>query len=81
MRIWMLVPILLLVAARVAAQPADCDAGRPPAGTLPLSLDLAGRPGVPSGVTGQMEIEVPLASGGRDAVPRCATAAARRAAG
>ena len=73
MQIWKLVPILMVVAARVAAQPADCDAGRPPAGTLPLSVDLAGRPGVPSGVTGQVEIEVPVASAGgtqcRDARP------------
>jgi hypothetical protein len=48
----------------VAAQPADCQS-EPSAGPrLPLSLDLAGRPGVPRGVTGQAYVDVPMGAPG-----------------
>jgi hypothetical protein len=53
--------LFMVVALRgVAAQPADCPI-EPSAGPmLPLSLDLAGRPGVPNGVTGQAYVGVPM---------------------
>jgi len=54
--------ILTLLAAlhSAAAQPADCPT-EPSAGpVLPLALDLAGRPGVPRGVTGQAYVGVPV---------------------
>jgi hypothetical protein len=43
-----------------AAQTADCRVESPPGPTLPLSLDLAGRPGVPAGTTGQVYVGVPM---------------------
>ena len=51
----LLAGLLLIVVASggISAQPADCPT-EPSAGPMmPLSLDLAGRPGVPRGVTGQ----------------------------
>ena len=47
-----------------AAQPADCPSEPSSGGTLSLSLDLAGRSGVPSGTTGQAYVLVPLAPPG-----------------
>ncbi len=55
---------LLVATAPAAAQPADCNVSGPPGGTMPLSIDLAGHPGVPSTLTGQVGIGVPVASGG-----------------
>jgi hypothetical protein len=62
---WMLILGMLISLPRVAsAQPADCLTA-PPSGTmLPLSLDLAGRHGVPSGVGGQAYVEVPIGAPG-----------------
>ncbi|HEX5327187.1 MAG TPA: hypothetical protein VFW75_11010 [Acetobacteraceae bacterium] len=60
MRRSLLAVILLLVAGRAGAQPADCRRPPPDGPRLPLSLDLAGRPGVPSGVTGQAYVQVPV---------------------
>ena len=66
--------LVLIVAAQgaAAAQPADCQV-EPSAGPmLPLSLDLAGRPGVPAGTTGQAYVAVPVGPPGvacRDAAP------------
>jgi hypothetical protein len=52
--------LLVLASRGVTAQPADCPT-EPLAGpVLPLSLDLAGRPGVPRGVTGQAYVAVPM---------------------
>ncbi len=57
----MLAALLVALSLRTAtAQPADCPtepASRP---MMPLALDLQGRPGVPSGTTGQALIGVPL---------------------
>lgn len=47
-----------------AAQPADCPSTQPSGPTLPLALDLAHRPGVPKGVTGQALVGVPLSPPG-----------------
>jgi hypothetical protein len=65
--------LLLTVGLNTAsAQPADCP-GEPSSGeTLSLSIDLAGRSGIPSGATGQAYVGVPLAAPGiacRDAAP------------
>lgn len=48
------------------AQPADCPTEPSSGPTLPLSVDLAGRRGVPSGTTGQAYVAVPLAPPGID---------------
>jgi hypothetical protein len=58
MRLWPLLVVLL--PATGVAQPADCP--RPPAEGpgLPLSLDLAGRPGVPAGTSGQAYLQIPV---------------------
>ena len=52
--------LLLLVASPCAAQPADCPVTPPQGPMLPLQLDLAGRPGVPRGTTGQTFVAVPM---------------------
>jgi hypothetical protein len=47
-----------LAASGAIGQPADCQT-RPAAGpSLPLAIDLAGRPGVPAGVTGKTFVAV-----------------------
>lgn len=52
--------VLLLLGSPCAAQPADCPAPPPRGPVLPLELELAGRPGVPSGVAGQAFVAVPM---------------------
>ena len=58
--------VLLLAAlpCGLAAQPADCPREPSTGPTLPLSLDLAGLPGLPPGVTGYAYVEVPLEAPG-----------------
>lgn len=52
---------LAMALSRAAAQPADCPtAPAPPGSSLPVAIDLAGRPGVPSGVKGQALLAVPM---------------------
>lgn len=51
---------MLLGTVRAGAQPADCPQPPPSGPGVPLSLDLAGRPGVPSGLTGQAYVQVPV---------------------
>jgi hypothetical protein len=52
--------LMLAVPGTAAAQTADCHS-EPPAGpALSLSLDIAGRPGVPAGTTGQAYVAVPM---------------------
>ena len=57
-----------------AAQPADCMVHEAPGPSLPLAIDLARRPGVPRGVTGQAYVELPLGAPqtdcGEPSVPR-----------
>jgi hypothetical protein len=60
----LLIPVLLMSAAPLAAQPADCPAEPSQGPMLPLSLDLGGRHGVPPGVTGQAYVAVPFGSPG-----------------
>jgi hypothetical protein len=52
--------LLMLLVSPCLAQPADCPAPAANGPMLPLQLDLAGRPGVPRGVTGQAFVAVPL---------------------
>lgn len=64
--------VLLVVPCAAIAQGANCQTEAAPGATLPLSLDLAGRPGVPAGTTGQAYVAVPLHPPGiacRDARP------------
>ncbi|HUN44665.1 MAG TPA: hypothetical protein VMU81_30620 [Acetobacteraceae bacterium] len=57
----MLVFLLGMAGSGAMAQPADCPTVTAPQGpSLPVTIDLGGRPGVPSGVTGQMELGVPM---------------------
>jgi hypothetical protein len=55
---------LLLLLGAAAAPPGDCLSGGEGLQTLPLSLDLAGRPAAPSGLTGQAFATMPGADGG-----------------
>jgi hypothetical protein len=64
MRSWLVSVLLMLVSAAAVAQPADCPRAAPEGPGLSLSLDLAGRPGVPSGLTGQAYLQVPVDSAG-----------------
>ena len=60
---WLLFVGLLLVGVAplvAAAQPADCPTASPSGPMLPLALDLAHRPGVRKGVTGEAYVGVPL---------------------
>jgi hypothetical protein len=71
---FVLASLLLLIAAvrGGAAQTADCRVDPSSGPTLPLALDLAGRPGVPAGTTGQAYVGVPTNPPGvacRDARP------------
>jgi hypothetical protein len=62
---WMLIPGMLMTVLRAAsAQPADCLTAPPSGPMLPLSLDLGGRHGVPSGVSGQAYVAVPMETPG-----------------
>ena len=56
--------VAVVRAATASAQPADCLTAPSSGPMLPLSLDLAGRYGVPSGVTGQAYVAVPMETPG-----------------
>ena len=60
MRIHLALALLLTAPCVAIAQPADCPALPSTGSMLPLSLDLANRPGVPPGTTGQAWIGVPM---------------------
>ena len=70
MRDYLLLLIYLSVAPTARAQPADCvpDPRAPIA--VPMELNLGGLPGVPPGVSGQIYVAVPLASGGMTCTDR-----------
>jgi hypothetical protein len=57
---WLMMVLLLLSAHSVAAQPADCLAAPPTGPVMPLTIGLAGRPGVPAGVSGQAHMNLPM---------------------
>jgi hypothetical protein len=48
------------------AQPADCPRDPAPAATLPLSIDLGGRPGVPKDAAGEAFLDLPASPPGPD---------------
>jgi hypothetical protein len=56
--------LLFLLPIATAAQPADCARAPDDGAVLPLALDLAGRPGVPAGTSGQAFVGIPLGSPG-----------------
>jgi len=58
---WLIVALLLvLLACPAMAQPADCVTPQPAGPVVPMAIDLAGRPGVPTGVHGLAAINVPM---------------------
>jgi hypothetical protein len=57
---WLLVTLLLLSARPVAAQPADCAPAPPTGPVIALGIDLARRPGVPKGTSGQVYLSLPV---------------------
>ncbi len=56
----LVVALLLLLAHPAAAQPADCPPAPSTGPVVPLAIDIAGRPGVPKGASGQAYIDVPM---------------------
>ena len=65
MRVLPVAMLLLAFTPRgLAAQPAECPSAPPDGPVLPLALDLAHRPGVPKGVTGQAYVAVPMGTPG-----------------
>jgi hypothetical protein len=57
----LLLPALVLGWANGApAQPADCPAAPAMGPSLSVGIDLAGRPGVPTGTTGKAYVAVPM---------------------
>jgi hypothetical protein len=52
--------MLGLMASGAMAQPADCPARSAPGPSQRLSINLAGRAGVPAGVTGKTVVEAPM---------------------
>ncbi len=55
-----LLVVLGLVASGAMAQPADCPTRPAPEPSQRLAIELAGRPGVPAGVTGKAFVAVPM---------------------
>jgi hypothetical protein len=51
---------LELMASGAMAQPADCATRSTPGPSQRASINVAGRPGAPAGVTGKTAIEVPM---------------------
>ena len=61
MRAGVLIFGLGMAVSAARAQPADCPTvPAPQSPSVPVTIDLGGRPGVPSGVTGQALLAVPL---------------------
>ncbi len=69
---WFTALLVMLVSVQAVAQPADCAplTQAPPGASevagpvLPLAIDLARRPGVPRGLSGQVYVGVPIAPNG-----------------
>ncbi len=57
---WIVLALLLLLPRPVAAQPADCPPAPPTGPVMGLGIDLAGRPGVPKGTSGQGYLNLPM---------------------
>jgi hypothetical protein len=51
------------------AQPADCAAPASSGPSLPLAVDIGGRPGIPPGLGGEAYLAIPLASSGYSCPP------------
>jgi hypothetical protein len=52
--------VVALAASGAMAQPADCPTRPAPGPSQQLAIGLAGRPGVPAGVTGEAYVAVPM---------------------
>ena len=59
MRGWWFPLLLILGSPAATGQQTDCPSTPHDGPGLDLSIDLAGRPGVPSGLTGQVYVQVP----------------------
>ena len=57
---WFAVALLLLLAGGADAQPADCTPAPVMGPVVPMGIDIAGRPGVPKGTSGQAYVGVPM---------------------
>jgi hypothetical protein len=57
---WFAVALLLLLAGGADAQSADCAPAPVMGPVVPMSIDVAGRPGVPKGTSGQAYVGVPM---------------------
>ncbi len=57
--------LCLLCPLQATAAPADCPSAPDQAGAIPLAIELQGLPGVPRGVSGQADVEVPASPNGR----------------
>jgi hypothetical protein len=53
--------LVVLASIWLAAAPADCPAVPENNASMPFAIDLAGRPGVPKGVSGQAYLDLPIA--------------------
>ena len=72
MRDLLMLLALLSVTPTARAQPADCAMGPQAFNSAPLPVDvsLAGLPGVPPGVSGQVYLPVPMVPGGMTCTDR-----------
>ena len=59
-RVLLLTTVLIGGAAGATAQPADCPDVSTGTLSMPLGIDLAGRPGVPAGTHAKARVAVPL---------------------
>jgi hypothetical protein len=59
MRGWWFLGLLVFGSLGAHSQQSDCPPAPSGGPGLPLSIDLAGRPGVPSGLTGEVYVQVP----------------------
>jgi hypothetical protein len=59
----------LLVAWPALAQPADCPAAADQANSMPIYLNLQGRPGVPKGMQGGVFLNVPVGANASNCAP------------
>lgn len=64
--------LLLLLLSAAAAPPDDCSSGTPNSQALPTGLDLAGRPSLTAGLSGQTFTAPASADGCRSALPSAA---------
>lgn len=52
--------LFVLASVWLAAAPADCPTQQSSGASLSMSIDLGGRPGVPAGTSGEVDVDVPV---------------------